>query len=179
MTHITRMDEFRPGLCLAAATEWPDNKWPHWHLYSYADSQKYASKDASRLTPACKVLINLLAGQSIAPADTFPDLSLHGAGMHMIETGGYLKRHTDGERHPTTGWFRRFNAIVFLSDCDGGELVIDGHDPVRPRFGQVVGFESSVPHEVLPVTGGVRKTLSLFWWSLDGIGETTAATFER
>lgn len=163
-------------ICRAAAATWPAADWPHWHLYQTADSRKYATKDPARITLACQALLHEMA-RIECPPGTFPDFDLHGAGMHMLREGGYLKRHRDGEVHPLTGWYRRWNAILFLGDCEGGELVVEGHEPVEPRMGRLVTFDSQIPHEVLPVTAGERKSLSLFWWSVQGTGTSTQAQF--
>jgi hypothetical protein len=169
-------DGFYLPLCRAAAATWPAPDWPHWHLYQTADSHKRATKDPDRLTPACRRLLQEMAVLT-CPDGTFPDLDLHGAGMHWLQEGGYLARHRDGEVHPLTGWYRRWNAILFVSECEGGELVVDGQEPLQPRVGRLVTFDSQIPHEVRPVTGGKRKSLSLFWWSLAGDGASTQATF--
>jgi hypothetical protein len=73
-----------------------------------------------------------------------------GGGYHCIEPGGYLHIHTDFNRSPKTGWFRRLNLLVFLNDdWDdlGGHLelwdqvtrVVD----VKPEFNRTVVFETS------------------------------------
>lgn len=168
-------DNYLP-LCLAAAETWPAPTWPHWHRYNYEHSNKYATKDPDRISRACRLLVDHMSCLW-CPAGTFPDLNLHGAGMHWIREGGFLGKHRDSDVHPITGWYRKWNAILFLSDCEGGELLVDGCEPIKPKLGRMVQFDSHVPHEVLPVTSGDRKSVSLFWWSLDGEGDSLQATF--
>lgn len=166
-----------PVLYGVAAT-WPKEDWPHWHRYKDEHADKFATTDALRLPAVATLALNLLASTKIAYTDEtaylkpFPDLNLHGAGLHMCKPGGYLKAHYDGARHPITGWRRVANAIVFLDDWEdgwGGHLVAyDGvvtHN-IQPRFGRVVVFTADLLHEVTQITGPKnRRTLSLFWWS--------------
>lgn len=172
------------GLIAAALATWPDARWPHWHRYELHGT-KFATKDADRLTPACFRLIDLLT--ALHPADVlgcedggmFPDLDLHGAGMHWIPRGGWLDRHVDGAVHPLTDWRRRANTILYLESCVGGELVI-GDQRIAPQPGRVVIFETHdhAFHAVQPVTEGNRRSLSLFWWDLQPVlSNRTAAAF--
>jgi predicted 2-oxoglutarate/Fe(II)-dependent dioxygenase YbiX len=61
---------------------------------------------------------------------------------------------------------------VFLTtagvDCEGGSLRLyaGSHGPapsaaldIAPRAGMLVAFPSDIPHEVLPVTAGVRDAI--------------------
>lgn len=152
------------GLVNAAKIAWPDDRWPGWYRYTGKQGEKYASKDSMRLPTACRLLIERMAELHM-PGDTFPDLDLHGAGMHWIRKGGSLPLHRDAKRHPLTGWTRRYNAILFLESCDGGELVFtDTGEVIKPEASKLVTFPVDSPHEVREVTGGERRTLSLFWW---------------
>ena len=175
---IKIINNFCLPLALAASNEWPSGDWPHWHLYDGNNSVKRASKDHYRLTPACKLLIAKMAETSV-PDGLFPDLSLHGAGMHEIPQGGYLRSHKDSEKHPVKPWFRKLNMVLFINSCEGGELVIENHEPISPKPGKAVIFSPNLSHEVIPVTEGIRMSLSLFWWSLSGEGKTTVADFSK
>lgn len=153
----------------AARATWPSETWPHWHKYSDNNAVKYATKDPARVTAPVSELIRRMAA---LPVDSgwFPDLDLHGAGMHWIPPGGHLGRHLDGAVHPLTNWFRKGNAILFLDRCEGGELAIDGQDPIVPEPGKLIMFSSDQWHEVRPVIAGDRRSVSLFWWGIDGSG---------
>jgi len=163
-------------LVRAANQEWPEPDWPYWHLYSNEDSVKRASKDPCRLTPSCKLLLAKMAEHPVDDG-LFPDMALHGAGMHEIPEGGHLSLHKDSERHPAKPWFRKLNMVLFLSECEGGELEIEGQSLIIPEPGKAVVFSPGLSHQVLPVTAGSRRSLSLFWWGLDGDGDTTSARF--
>jgi hypothetical protein len=161
----------------AARATWPDERWQHWHKYNDGNAIKLATKDPSRVTTPVAELIRQMATLQVEDG-WFPDLDLHGAGMHWIQQGGYLGRHLDGQIHPLTGWYRRCNAIVFLDHCEGGELVIDGQEPIVPEPGRLICFNADQWHEVRPVISGQRRSVSLFWWSVDGTGTRDRAFFQ-
>lgn len=166
--HLTIVDDFAaPGLIEAARATWPDERWPHWHRYTGEHGDKLASKDADRLPAACRLLVARMAELAV-PAGCFPDLDLHGAGMHWLRRGARLPRHLDAQRHPLLGWRRRFNAILYLDTCSGGDLRLEhqGREvAVQPRVNRLAMFAADPPHEVTEVTDGDRRSLSLFWWS--------------
>ncbi|TMG81164.1 MAG: 2OG-Fe(II) oxygenase, partial [Betaproteobacteria bacterium] len=55
--------------------------------------------------------------------------------------------------------------VVFLTSagggCEGGSLRLYTPDAldIAPRAGMLVAFPSDIPHEVLPVTAGVRDAV--------------------
>jgi len=172
------VDEYWAPLCRAAAATWPDANWPHWYLYDDNRAFKYVSHDASRLSESCKALMRQMSTVQ-CPRNSFPDLDLYAAGMNWLPLGGFLSRHSDSERHARTGWYRQWNAILFLSECEGGELVLEDKEFISPKCGRLVMFDPRLDHEVLPVRSGQRLSLSMFWWSLEGDGTTTKATFHE
>jgi hypothetical protein len=160
-------NSFSSGLINAALASWPDNRWSNWHRYTGKQGDKYASKEASRLPTPCRMLIEKMAEQEMGSSDCFPDLDLHGAGMHWIKEGGRLPLHRDATTHPLTGWTRRFNTVLFLESCEGGDLFFsDTGEIIEPKKGRIVTFSVDSPHEVSLVRKGNRRTLSLFWWDL-------------
>lgn len=165
----------------AARESWPRKDWPHWHRYSGNDSEKYATKDRLRLTYPCSLLIQgmitKLSENCPLVKGSFPDLELYGSGMHWIPEGGFLAPHVDSEKHAFHEWYRVASSVLFISPCEGGELVVDGKSvPVNP--GSIATIDSSVKHWVNPVTKGERYTLSVFWWSRNGSGDRVSAKFD-
>lgn len=164
------IDDFAPiGLINAARASWPGPTWEHWHRYTGTHGNKYASKDASRLTEPCRLLIARMA-ELTPDRDSWPDLVLYGAGMHWIPEGGRLPLHFDAQTHPLHGWSRRWNAVLYLDCPSGGELVFRNAagqiiQQVAPLINRLALFETTAEHEVLPVLAGDRRSLSLFWWA--------------
>lgn len=75
-----------------------------------------------------------------------------GGGYHYIEPGGVLDVHTDFNRSPDTGRYRRLNFIVYLNTKwrepdDAGHLELwDDKRCVKsiaPEFNRTIIFESS------------------------------------
>jgi predicted 2-oxoglutarate/Fe(II)-dependent dioxygenase YbiX len=87
-----------------------------------------------------------------------------GPGFVRYACGGFYRVHCDiapgCEEFP-----RRISVVVFLTsagvDFEGGTLRLHGRRTreIAPRAGMLVAFPSDVPHEVLPVTAGVRDTI--------------------
>lgn len=83
---------------------------------------------------------------------------------HIYETGDFISKHIDRESYQ--GYL--YSLLFSLSeDFSGGEMVlydIKGGSPetckIPPRT--ILFADSGVPHEVLPVTSGCRKTIALF-----------------
>jgi Rps23 Pro-64 3,4-dihydroxylase Tpa1-like proline 4-hydroxylase len=112
-----------------------------------------------------------------------PDLTLHGAGLHMMGRDDFLDCHYDADRHPQLGLKRAYNAILFLDDWNarwGGQLEIwdDGGERVLysayPAAGKLVVFDATLRHSVLrPLTcpeGVYRRSLALYFWEGPPIG---------
>ncbi|REJ97813.1 MAG: 2OG-Fe(II) oxygenase [Planctomycetota bacterium] len=182
-SHPVVIEDWAPaGLLRAVDAEWPSLDWRYWHKYAEETAVKYGSMDASRLPGSARLLMSRMAEIDLASlgidVTAFPDLELHGAGLHCIPPGGHLGTHLDGAVHPLTGWHREVNAILFVGQWQpewGGDLCFfeDGGEApaslrVSPRFNRLVLFRTgdSMWHGVEKVTGpNQRRTLSMFWWS--------------
>jgi hypothetical protein len=196
--HWVADDWAEPALVRAADAEWPDARWLHWHRYDSAESKKLATKDPLRIPPASAELLRQLACMPVAAitglADVFPDLLLHGGGMHALESGGRLGVHLDGDRHPQTGWRRRLSAMLYVNERWhagwGGALELWDEKAqacvasIEPRFNRLVIFECGpaayhgVPRPVRCPVGEQRRSLALFYWSAaDGGGTRDRASF--
>jgi len=106
---------------------------------------------------------------------TEPDPTLHGGGLHVTVSGGFLGVHLDYDRHPKIpGKRRALNVIAFLhpewKKAWGGALVLcdPAGTPVRrfyPNPGRVIAFEVSdlSYHGVEPVRGAApRVSLAVY-----------------
>jgi predicted 2-oxoglutarate/Fe(II)-dependent dioxygenase YbiX len=80
-------------------------------------------------------------------------------------SGGFYRVHRDLILDRDHEFPRRISVVVFLTTagvgCEGGALRLHEPEPhdIAPRAGMLVAFPSDVPHEVLPVTAGVRDAV--------------------
>jgi predicted 2-oxoglutarate/Fe(II)-dependent dioxygenase YbiX len=88
-----------------------------------------------------------------------------GPGFVRYMLGGFYRRHCDVLSDSGDEFPRRIALVMFLTSageqCEGGTLRIyrpEAFDIV-PKAGTLVAFPADVPHEVLPVTGGVRDVV--------------------
>jgi predicted 2-oxoglutarate/Fe(II)-dependent dioxygenase YbiX len=97
-----------------------------------------------------------------------------GSGFVRYPEGGFYRRHVDWAE--SAAWpeasLRRVSAVIFLCSSravgpggtfDGGVLRLfpPGGSPIDivPRRGMLAAFDATVPHEVLPVEGGIRDAV--------------------
>ena len=167
-----------PHLLRAAWATWPDKKWRGWHRYSGRDAEKYGTKSHHDITTAANACLMqmITAASEYVIDEAFPDLELHGAGMHMIPPSGYLAKHLDSSVMVSTGWRREYSCVLGVNpEWDagwGGEFVMNG-EIVQPKFNQLILFETTDDsfHEVQKVRGPVtRCTLAVFFWSHGTVG---------
>lgn len=173
-----------PALVRSLLATWLPDDSGHWHRY---DCGKLATKDADRLPVAGKSLLQVMAAlpvhNMLGISDAFPDLEyLHGAGLHHMPVGSTLDLHCDSERHPLKPWKREASAVLYLDDCDGGELEFCND------FGVDVRIESKSNRLILFTTPGqwhrvaecrsVRRSLCLFFWSLNASCGSDHAVFK-
>lgn len=79
--------------------------------------------------------------------------------------GGFYRRHRDIAPDWDEDFPRRISVVLVLSSagqhCEGGALRVYRPEPfdIVPRAGTLVAFPADMPHEVLPVTEGVRDVV--------------------
>lgn len=77
------------------------------------------------------------------------------------ENTGFYHTHVDVGTGQTSR--RKFSMVAFLTppeEYEGGDLILKPHfSEVKPELGSVVFFPSYVPHEIKPVTAGVRHSM--------------------
>ena len=167
-----------PHLLRAAWATWPDASWRGWHRYSGRDAEKYGTKSHHDITAAANACLMQMvsAVREHVIDEAFPDLDLHGAGMHMIPTDGHLAKHLDSSVMASTGWKREYSCVLGVNpiwEADwGGEFVMNG-EAVAARFNQLILFRTTEGsfHEVRRVQGPEsRCTLAIFFWSRAAVG---------
>lgn len=139
----------------------PPPEWDGWVRYDNDSERKRTTREIHRLSNACCRLFWVLASRELI--DRLADLAgieepltadgtLHGAGIHCIDRGGFLGPHLDYNRHPRFPLERRLNLILFLNPkwgTWGGALqwyddlavhVVNYH---VPKFNRAVVWESN------------------------------------
>lgn len=119
-----------------------------------------------------------------------PDPYFLGGGLHQVERGGFLKIHTDFNRHPTFRLDRRLNVLIYMNDgwdpAWGGSLDLYEHEPfdgahpyrptwiaqsIAPVLGRMVVFSTSPwsfhghPHPLQCPEGVTRKSIALYYYT--------------
>ena len=167
------LDDFLPPDVIAAARDaFPGPDWSFWFRYDSPD-------EAGKLT--CTTAIPAPCREALAAmavwcpryvnADSLPDLTLWGAGMHLMLPGSSLGLHLDADRHAVWGLARIASSVLYLDTIEeGGELQFwEGGEVVKsvaPRAGRLVTFAcTDDSYHSVARTPSVRRTLSLFWYA--------------
>lgn len=88
-----------------------------------------------------------------------------GPGFLRYPRGGFYGRHVDVAPDWDELFPRRIAIVLFLTSagehCEGGSLCVylPEMSDIPPRAGTLVAFPADLPHEVLPVTSGVRDVV--------------------
>lgn len=133
----------------------------HWARYTNdCEAGKRACRSLSKLGAATNRLFDwLLSPRFVKMVEEWTgvgslqaDPTLHGAGIHVTDPGGWLNTHLDYELHPTLGLERRVNLVLFLNpewreDWGGAFLLCDPTGSVQkkvlPNAGRALLWESS------------------------------------
>ena len=125
----------------------------------------------------------------------YPDIGLHGGGMHMHKAGGNLAIHLDYSIHPKMNLQRKLNLILYLEeDYDpawGGGLEYWSHDTdnnkpskkikeIEPLFNRAVLFDTTqnswhgFPTPITCPEGKMRKSFAVYYMT-----EITSTAVDR
>lgn len=191
--HIVIDDFFDEAMLKGILAEFPDlNKVSNSEKISYQspNEKKLAGKGEANFGDLTRQLMHylnsepfLLLLQELTGIEEIliPDPHYQGGGFHEIKPGGYLKVHTDFNKHFKTGLDRRINLLVYLNEewdaSYHGDLQLWTSDmsecarSVLPRFNRVVIFNTDdysyhgLPDPVTCPEGMSRKSLALYYYS--------------
>jgi hypothetical protein len=114
----------------------------------------------------------------------YPDIGLHGGGLHLLGKGGKLNVHLDYSIHPKLNLQRKLNLIIYMTeDWDykwGGSLELWSHDKVKNRplnkivtvnniFNRAVLFDTTqnswhgFPEPMICPESKYRKSLAVYY----------------
>lgn len=171
---------FDPDLLREVVAEFPDADVAGWKRYGGARELKLEGP-SHMWNVATGRYFTELAGMAdwLTGLTGIGGLSMEtiGGGYHLIPPGGYLGVHTDFNRSPQSGLFRRLNVLTYLNDGwgddDGGYLELWDDDgvvlSVAPEFGTTVIFETSDRswHGHPVPTTRWRRSLAAYFFSPD------------
>jgi hypothetical protein len=152
--HVVLDGHWDTGFLDAVWFEFPHPGDPGWRIYRNAHEGKYEGPEPM-WGPQTRCLLDEIEQLGPALGDAFGidglTMETVGGGYHLIPPGGHLDIHTDFNRSPQTGLYRRLNFLVFLNRGwigSGGQLELwpdDGGDPIMlaPEFNRTVIFETS------------------------------------
>jgi len=135
--------------------EFPDPSAAGWRRYDGSNERKLEGPPGL-WGPHTRAMFDTIRDRipELESAFGIPNLKMEtiGGGYHCIEPGGHLQIHTDFNRSPRSGLFRRLNLLVYLNDgweepMGGGCLELwNAGGPVvevAPEFNRTVVFETS------------------------------------
>jgi len=158
--------------------------------YNVQNEKKFALNQFKLFPVSIKVLFNFLNSnfflnflQNISSIDEklIADKNLHGGGLHQIKSGGFLKIHSDFNRHPVKNLDRRLNVLIYLNKNwkkkYGGELEFwDKHmrnckKKILPTFNKMVIFSTTDfsnhghPDPLKCPNNLSRKSIAIYYYS--------------
>ena len=148
--HHIVIDNFLPlDIADKVAEEFPNFNSDFWYEYENPLEIKKACSDWNKFTPTIyKVFFNLLNSEVsdilsyITDTKLYPDIGLHGGGLHCHKSGGKLNTHLDYSLHPKLNLQRKVNIIVYVAkDWNpdwNGSLGLWDHDYTTNQPGKLV-----------------------------------------
>jgi 2OG-Fe(II) oxygenase superfamily len=187
--HIV-IDNFLPEAFLGRVLdEFPSPGGVTWAQHYHANSKKLALNRWEEMGEATTNLIHELNSPSVLRflerltgiEGLIPDVYLEGAGLHLIERGGFLRVHADFNIHQRWRLDRRLNLLVYLNrdwkEEYGGAFELWDRDMTRcikkvlPVFNRCVIFGTTDysyhghPDPLTCPEGMSRKSLALYYYS--------------
>jgi hypothetical protein len=184
------IDQFLPEDVLEAVlSEFPAPDSIPWTSYRNAREQKLeASSDLHMGTQTRQLLSQLNSSVLLRFLERLtgirgliPDPHFNGGGLHQIKRGGFLKIHTDFNRHTHLNLDRRLNLLIYLNrdwqESYGGHFELWDRTMTRcvkrilPIFNRCVIFTTTDfsyhghPDPLTCPEGWSRKSLALYYYT--------------
>lgn len=187
--HIV-FDDFLPAHVLEnVLEEFPAPGAIRWNRYANGQEMKLEASSELNMGPNTRLLlrelnsavfISFLEGLT-GIEGLIPDPHLVGGGLHQIQRGGFLKVHTDFNRHTRLKLDRRLNLLIYLNkDWDesyGGNFEMWNRDMTRceakvlPVFNRCVVFSTTDfsyhghPDPLTCPEGRTRKSIAMYYYT--------------
>ena len=158
--------------------------------YQNKDEVKFANNDYKNFPKNIKILIDFMNSnefieflQNITSIKEklISDHELNGGGLHEIKSGGYLKVHTDFNKHPNLALDRRVNILIYLNknwkEDYGGDLQLwdknmeNCEKKIFPIFNKMVIFSTNDysnhghPDPIKCPNDISRRSIALYYFS--------------
>lgn len=162
------------------AAEWIDGNATSGHQSARAKRNRQLAEDSAEAKALGNIILDALAAAPLFVAAALP-LKVYPPLFNRYGEGEGFGDHVDSAIRIRRGSDFRIrsdlSATLFLSDpseYDGGELVADGHPPVKLEAGDMILYPASTVHHVTPVTRGER--IASFFWIQSMIRDASART---
>ncbi len=121
--HVLITPFFEPAIAEAMLTEFPVPRESEMVNEFGKKNRKFACHDVRSIGPTYRLIDDYLSSPEFAAImervtgiqDLLYDPEYHGAGTHDNLSGQGMDAHVDFNLHRTTGYHRRFNAIIYLN----------------------------------------------------------------
>jgi len=150
------------------AADWIDGNATSGHQSARAKRNRQLAEDDPEAKALGNIILDALAASPLFVASALP-LKVYPPLFNLYGEGEGFGDHVDSAVRIRAGSDFRIrsdlSATLFLSDpdeYDGGELVAEGHAPVKLPAGDMILYPASTVHHVAPVTRGARRA-SFFW----------------
>ena len=182
---------FNENFLESVSKEFPDLSVINYsQKYENKDEVKFANNDYRKFPTNIKKLIDFMNSKSFLnflqnitsiKEKLIADPELNGGGLHEIKSGGYLKIHTDFNKHPNNDLDRRINILIYLNKnwkLDyGGDLQLWDKDMLKcqkkilPIFNRIVIFSTNDysnhghPDPIVCPNYVSRRSIALYYFS--------------
>ena len=167
----------------------PDLKSKGDYNFKNANENKLATKGEYKLSEHAREFIRFLNSQVFLDFLTnltgienlIPDPTLVGGGYHELKPGGFLKIHSDFNKHPNTKLDRRINVLVYLnkdwkSEYGGqfelwNETMTECIKRIEPNFNTMAIFSTTSksyhgnPGIIKCEQGNSRKSIAMYYYT--------------
>jgi hypothetical protein len=169
--------------------EFPDLSSRADYKFNNQNEAKLATKGEYKLGPNAKTFIRFLNSQPFLDflsnltgiENLLPDPTLAGGGYHEIKPGGFLKIHSDFNKHPVYRLDRRINVLIYLNkdwpEEYGGHFELWNEDmtecvkKISPKFNTLALFSTTSksyhghPNPLTCPASRSRKSIALYYYT--------------
>jgi PKHD-type hydroxylase len=166
--HVLGGEQLEQVRARLETAEWIDGNATSGHQSALAKRNRQLPEGSGEAKALGTLILDALAASPLFVAAALP-LKIYPPLFNRYGEGESFGDHVDSAIRIRAGSDFRIrsdlSATLFLSnaqDYDGGELLAEGHTPVKLAAGDMLLYPASTVHRVTPVTRGIRMA-SFFW----------------